>query len=71
MATEQDALRRQIIEKREEVGDDLVRLRAELERSYRSATDWRGMIRQRPFAAIGAGLGVGLFAGLIVGGFVR
>lgn len=67
MAEEQDALRRHIVSKREEVADDLLRLRGELESTYASATDWRRIVRSRPLIFLGAALGLGLLVGLTIG----
>ncbi len=68
MASEQDAVRRQVLRKREEVADDLVRLRSELQDTYENATDWRRIVWTRPLTFVGASLGLGLLVGLAVGG---
>jgi len=69
MAAEQNALRRRIIEKREEVAEDLIRLRGEIRETYETATDWRRLVRSRPLASVGLGLGLGLLLGFSVGGY--
>lgn len=70
MATEQDALRRDIVGKREEIADDIVRLERELRYTVGSATDWQGYLRRRPAIVVGLGLGLGLAIGLTIGGML-
>lgn len=68
MAAEQDALRRQIVGKREEIADDVARLQWQIRHTYSSVTDWQGFLRRRPLILVGAGFGLGLIAGLTLGG---
>jgi len=69
MAAQQNALRRRVTEKREEVAEDLIRLRGEIRETYETATDWRRLVRSRPLASVGLGMGLGLLLGFSVGGY--
>lgn len=64
-------MRRDIVEKREEIVDDVNRLESMLRRRYESATDWRQIVRGRPLTIVGVGLALGLLLGLLVGLFTR
>jgi len=63
VAARQDALKRNVVEKREEVADDVDRLKGQLQQRYRSATDWRQVGRGHPWLS----LLVGTLAGSLLG----
>ncbi len=71
MATEQEALRHEIAQKREEITDDLNRLEDHLRWRYEAATDWRGMARRHPLPLLGVGAAFALLLGLLVARIAR
>lgn len=63
-----EQIRREIEEKRKELGENL----GTLEQKLKDATDWRKQFRGRPFSAMGAAFGAGLvLAALFDGRRVR